>query len=118
MRRFLRAYPKGHPTHVMPALHSLLQAVLQAEMLVCCSYLKDFHGNDLREVGKFLRHAGSDCDIANVNIGVSGAEIGGAFGMSRESGLDAWKARIRRQTATVNWSGEMPLAQRTEFAVK
>jgi aldehyde dehydrogenase (NAD+) len=69
----------------------------------------------------FLSARGSDCGIANVNIGTSGAEIGGAFGGEketgggRESGSDAWKAYMRRQTVTVNWSGEMPLAQGITF---
>jgi aldehyde dehydrogenase (NAD+) len=69
----------------------------------------------------FLSHRGSDCGIANVNIGTSGAEIGGAFGGEkdtgggRESGSDAWKAYMRRQTVTVNWSGELPLAQGIQF---
>jgi aldehyde dehydrogenase (NAD+) len=70
---------------------------------------------------KFLSARGSDCGIANVNIGTSGAEIGGAFGGEkdtgggRESGSDAWKAYMRRQTVTVNWSGELPLAQGIKF---
>jgi len=69
----------------------------------------------------FLSARGSDCGIANVNIGTSGAEIGGAFGGEketgggRESGSDTWKAYMRRQTVTVNWSGELPLAQGIEF---
>ena len=69
----------------------------------------------------FLSHAGSDCGIANINIGTSGAEIGGAFGGEkdtgggRESGSDAWKAYMRRQTVTINWSGELPLAQGIKF---
>jgi aldehyde dehydrogenase (NAD+) len=69
----------------------------------------------------FLSAAGSDCGIANVNIGTSGAEIGGAFGGEketgggRESGSDAWKAYMRRQTVTINWSKELPLAQGLEF---
>ena len=69
----------------------------------------------------FLSHRGSDCGIANVNIGTSGAEIGGAFGGEkdtgggRESGSDAWKAYMRRQTNTINWSRELPLAQGIEF---
>ncbi len=69
----------------------------------------------------FLSARGSDCGIANVNIGTSGAEIGGAFGGEketgggRESGSDAWKAYMRRQTVTVNWSGELPLAQGIKF---
>ncbi len=70
---------------------------------------------------RFLSPAGSDCGIANVNIGTSGAEIGGAFGGEketgggRESGSDAWKAYMRRQTNTINWSTELPLAQGIEF---
>ncbi len=75
----------------------------------------------LREAELFLSHRGSDCGIANVNIGTSGAEIGGAFGGEketgggRESGSDAWKAYMRRQTNTVNWSPELPLAQGVRF---
>jgi aldehyde dehydrogenase (NAD+) len=75
----------------------------------------------VREAEFFLSHRGSDCGIANVNIGTSGAEIGGAFGGEketgggRESGSDAWKAYMRRQTNTVNWSKELPLAQGIEF---
>ncbi|HTT60623.1 MAG TPA: aldehyde dehydrogenase family protein [Bryobacteraceae bacterium] len=70
---------------------------------------------------RFLSHAGSDCGIANINIGTSGAEIGGAFGGEkdtgggRESGSDAWKAYMRRQTNTINWSASLPLAQGIEF---
>jgi len=77
--------------------------------------------NDLREAETFLSHMGSDCGIANVNIGTSGAEIGGAFGGEketgggREAGSDAWKAYMRRQTCTVNWSKELPLAQGIRF---
>ncbi|HWQ52325.1 MAG TPA: aldehyde dehydrogenase family protein [Bryobacteraceae bacterium] len=69
----------------------------------------------------FLSHAGSDCGIANINIGTSGAEIGGAFGGEketgggREAGSDAWKAYMRRQTNTINWSKDLPLAQGIEF---
>ena len=71
----------------------------------------------------FLSHRGSDCGIANVNIGTSGAEIGGAFGGEkdtgggRESGSDAWKAYMRRQTNTINWSTQLPLAQGIQFKV-
>jgi aldehyde dehydrogenase (NAD+) len=77
--------------------------------------------NSMRSAGRFLSPEGSDCGIANVNIGTSGAEIGGAFGGEkdtgggRESGSDAWKAYMRRQTCTTNWSDEMPLAQGIEF---
>ena len=69
----------------------------------------------------FLSARGSDCGIANVNIGTSGAEIGGAFGGEketgggRESGSDSWKAYMRRQTVTINWSGDLPLAQGIDF---
>ena len=77
--------------------------------------------NNLLAAEKWLSAAGSDCGIANVNIGTSGAEIGGAFGGEketgggRESGSDAWKAYMRRQTNTVNWSTELPLAQGISF---
>jgi len=77
--------------------------------------------NDLREAEKFLSVAGSDCGIANVNIGTSGAEIGGAFGGEketgggRESGSDSWKAYMRRQTNTINYSKTVPLAQGIKF---
>jgi aldehyde dehydrogenase (NAD+) len=80
--------------------------------------------NELQESEIFLSHLGSDCGIANVNIGTSGAEIGGAFGGEkdtgggRESGSDAWKTYMRRQTCTINWSGEMPLAQGIEFGIE
>ena len=78
---------------------------------------------DIREAESFLSAAGSDCGIANVNIGPSGAEIGGAFGGEketgggRESGSDAWKAYMRRQTATVNYSRSLPLAQGIKFEI-
>jgi len=77
--------------------------------------------NNLREAERFLSHAGSDCGIANVNIGTSGAEIGGAFGGEketgggRESGSDAWKVYMRRQTNTINYSEDLPLAQGIKF---
>ncbi len=76
---------------------------------------------NLLSAERFLSHAGSDCGIANANIGTSGAEIGGAFGGEkdtgggRESGSDAWKAYMRRQTCTINWSKELPLAQGITF---
>jgi aldehyde dehydrogenase (NAD+) len=78
---------------------------------------------DVRETEEFLSAVGSDCGIANVNIGPSGAEIGGAFGGEkdtgggRESGSDAWKAYMRRQTNTVNYSRELPLAQGIKFDI-
>jgi L-aminoadipate-semialdehyde dehydrogenase len=80
--------------------------------------------NNIREAEYFLSAAGSDCGIANVNIGTSGAEIGGAFGGEketgggRESGSDSWKAYMRRSTSTVNYSDELPLAQGIKFEIK
>ena len=77
--------------------------------------------NNLREAEHFLSVAGSDCGIANVNIGTSGAEIGGAFGGEketgggRESGSDAWKVYMRRQTNTINYGTSLPLAQGIKF---
>jgi aldehyde dehydrogenase (NAD+) len=77
--------------------------------------------SDVREAEKFLSVAGSDCGIANVNTGTSGAEIGGAFGGEketgggRESGSDSWKSYMRRQTNTINFSTELPLAQGIHF---
>jgi aldehyde dehydrogenase (NAD+) len=77
----------------------------------------------IQHAEQFLAAAGSDCGIANVNIGTSGAEIGGAFGGEketgggRESGSDSWKAYMRRQTSTINWSRELPLAQGIDFKV-
>jgi len=79
--------------------------------------------NNLREAEKFLSAKGSDCGIANVNIGTSGAEIGGAFGGEketgggRESGSDAWKAYMRRQTNTINFGADLPLAQGIKFDI-
>jgi aldehyde dehydrogenase (NAD+) len=78
---------------------------------------------NLREAEQFLSHAGSDCGIANVNIGTSGAEIGGAFGGEketgggRESGSDAWKVYMRRQTNTINYTDKLPLAQGIKFDI-
>jgi aldehyde dehydrogenase (NAD+) len=79
--------------------------------------------NNLKESELFLSACGSDCGIANVNIGPSGAEIGGAFGGEketgggRESGSDSWKAYMRRQTNTINYGADLPLAQGIEFKV-
>ena len=79
---------------------------------------------DLREAEQFLSAAGSDCGIVNVNIGPSGAEIGGAFGGEketgggRESGSDAWRAYMRRATNTINYSRELPLAQGIDFKIR
>ena len=77
--------------------------------------------SDLSEAEQFLSSEGSDCGIANVNIGPSGAEIGGAFGGEkdsgggREAGSDAWKAYMRRATNTINYSKDLPLAQGVRF---
>jgi len=77
--------------------------------------------NHLRHSEQFLSAAGSDCGIANINLGTSGAEIGGAFGGEkttgggREAGSDAWKSYMRRQTNTINWGGDLPLAQGIQF---
>jgi aldehyde dehydrogenase (NAD+) len=79
--------------------------------------------NDLREAELFLSAAGSDCGIANVNIGTSGAEIGGAFGGEketgggRESGSDAWRQYMRRDTNTINYGTSLPLAKGIKFEV-
>lgn len=79
---------------------------------------------NLKNAERFLSSAGSDCGIANINVGTSGAEIGGAFGGEkstgggRESGSDAWKAYMRRQTNTINWSSALPLAQGIIFDIK
>ena len=80
--------------------------------------------DSLTEAETFLSARGSDCGIANVNIGTSGAEIGGAFGGEkdtgggREAGSDAWKSYMRRQTCTVNGSRELPLAQGVRFEIR
>jgi aldehyde dehydrogenase (NAD+) len=79
--------------------------------------------NDVREAELFMSAVGSDCGIANVNIGPSGAEIGGAFGGEketgggRESGSDSWRAYMRRQTNTINYGSDLPLAQGIRFDV-
>jgi aldehyde dehydrogenase (NAD+) len=79
--------------------------------------------SDIREAERFMSAAGSDCGIANVNIGPSGAEIGGAFGGEketgggRESGSDSWRAYMRRQTNTINYGSELPLAQGIRFDI-
>jgi aldehyde dehydrogenase (NAD+) len=79
--------------------------------------------DNLQAGERFLSAEGSDCGIANINLGTSGAEIGGAFGGEkdtgggREAGSDSWKAYMRRQTNTINWSGQMALAQGIRFDV-
>ncbi|MGI4871009.1 MAG: L-piperidine-6-carboxylate dehydrogenase [Janthinobacterium lividum] len=133
----------GH--YVLPALVAAENhyATVQAETFAPILYLLKYEGDvanaialqngvkqglsssiftlDMREAEAFLGHAGSDCGIANVNIGTSGAEIGGAFGGEketgggRESGSDAWRVYMRRQTNTINYGTELPLAQGISF---
>ena len=80
--------------------------------------------NSMQKSEQFLSHWGSDCGIANINIGTSGAEIGGAFGGEkdtgggRESGSDAWKGYMRRQTNTINYGSSLPLAQGIKFEIQ
>ncbi len=100
-----------------------LETVLQWHNDVPQGLSSSIFTNNLVAAETFLSHRGSDCGIANVNIGTSGAEIGGAFGGEketgggRESGSDSWKAYMRRQTNTINWSRELPLAQGIQFAL-
>jgi aldehyde dehydrogenase (NAD+) len=98
-----------------------LQDVIEAQNAVPQGLSSAIFTTDVREAERFLSATGSDCGIANVNIGTSGAEIGGAFGGEketgggRESGSDSWKIYMRRQTQTVNYSSELPLAQGVKF---
>jgi aldehyde dehydrogenase (NAD+) len=100
-----------------------LDAAIAAQNAVDQGLSSAIFTNGFREAEQFLSHAGSDCGIANVNIGTSGAEIGGAFGGEkdtgggREAGSDAWKAYMRRQTCTLNYTKELPLAQGVTFDV-
>jgi aldehyde dehydrogenase (NAD+) len=104
-------------------VHSLADAIAQ-QNASAHGLSSSLFTDRLQNAETFLSAAGSDCGIANVNLGTSGAEIGGAFGGEkdtgggRESGSDAWKAYMRRQTTTVNWSRELPLAQGIEFKVE
>jgi aldehyde dehydrogenase (NAD+) len=101
--------------------HDALGSAIAAHNAVPQGLASSIFTNDLREAETFLSAAGSDCGIANVNIGPSGAEIGGAFGGEkdtgggRESGSDAWRAYMRRTTNTVNYSRALPLAQGIRF---
>ena len=102
--------------------HELEEAIALNNMVVqgLCSSI---FTNDLKEAERFLSAAGSDCGIANVNIGPSGAEIGGAFGGEketgggRESGSDSWRAYMRRATNTINYGDDLPLAQGIKFDI-
>ena len=92
-------------------LHNNVQQGLSSSMFT----------TNIRHSERFLSVGGSDCGIANINIGTSGAEIGGAFGGEkttgggREAGSDSWKAYMRRQTTTINWGTDLPLAQGIKF---
>jgi aldehyde dehydrogenase (NAD+) len=124
----LNHYPIVQEETFAPILYLIpyehLEEAVQYQNSVPQGLSSSIFTNNLLESERFLSHAGSDCGIANVNIGTSGAEIGGAFGGEkdtgggRESGSDAWKTYMRRQTCTVNWSGEMDLAQGIEFGVE
>jgi aldehyde dehydrogenase (NAD+) len=103
--------------------YSDFDAVIELHNVVPQGLSSSIFTNDLREAEAFLSARGSDCGIANVNIGPSGAEIGGAFGGEketgggRESGSDAWKAYMRRATNTINYGRTLPLAQGVKFDV-
>jgi len=98
-----------------------LEEAIEAHNSVDQGLSSSIFTKDMQSVEKFLSHSGSDCGIANVNIGTSGAEIGGAFGGEkdtgggREAGSDSWKIYMRRQTNTLNWSDDLPLAQGIKF---
>jgi aldehyde dehydrogenase (NAD+) len=100
-----------------------LQQAIDIQNGVAQGLASSIFTQDVAEAERFCSAAGSDCGIANVNVGPSGAEIGGAFGGEkdtgggRESGSDSWKAYMRRVTSTVNYSGALPLAQGVRFDV-
>lgn len=103
--------------------YSKLDEAIQRQNEVSQGLSSAIFTNDIREAEYFLAAQGSDCGIANVNVGTSGAEVGGAFGGEkftgggRESGSDAWKSYMRRMTATINYSHELPLAQGVRFEI-
>jgi aldehyde dehydrogenase (NAD+) len=103
--------------------YSELDAAIALQNSVGAGLSSSIFSLDMRECELFLSASGSDCGIANVNIGTSGAEIGGAFGGEketgggRESGSDAWKAYMRRSTNTINYSSALPLAQGVRFDI-
>ncbi len=103
--------------------HEHLEEAIAAQNAVAYGLSSAIFTDRLQAAERFLSADGSDCGIANVNLGTSGAEIGGAFGGEkdtgggREAGSDAWKAYMRRQTTTINWSAELPLAQGIRFSV-
>ena len=109
----------GPLLHVMPFEH--LKEAIEWQNAVNQGLSSALFTNDLRHAEQFLSASGSDCGIANINIGTSGAEIGGAFGGEketgggREAGSDAWQNYMRRQTNTINWGNDLPLAQGIDF---
>jgi aldehyde dehydrogenase (NAD+) len=136
--------PFGRRTFVLPSIVEITNAaaIVQTETFAPILYVMKYNTieeaitlhnavpqglssgiftDSVAEAERFLSYKGSDCGIANVNVGTSGAEIGGAFGGEketgggRESGSDSWKAYMRRQTNTINWGGEIHLAQGVEF---
>jgi aldehyde dehydrogenase (NAD+) len=132
---YVRPAVVAMPDHAGPALeetfapilyvfaYDTLEEAIALQNAVPQGLSSSIFTTDMREAERFVSAAGSDCGIANVNIGTSGAEIGGAFGGEketgggRESGSDSWKAYMRRQTSTVNWSGALPLAQGVKFDI-
>jgi len=118
-------FPIAHEETFAPILYVFtidsLDEAIDAQNAVAQGLSSAIFTESMRNAERFLSAVGSDCGIANVNIGTSGAEIGGAFGGEketgggRESGSDSWKAYMRRQTCTVNWGGELPLAQGVTF---
>jgi aldehyde dehydrogenase (NAD+) len=107
--------------YVMP--YRTLDEAIAAQNAVSAGLSSSIFTLDMREAERFVSSSGSDCGIANVNIGPSGAEIGGAFGGEketgggREAGSDAWKAYMRRATNTVNYGTALPLAQGVSFDI-
>jgi aldehyde dehydrogenase (NAD+) len=103
--------------------YQTIQEAIEMQNDVCQGLSSSIFTLNIKEAELFLSQQGSDCGIANVNVGTSGAEIGGAFGGEketgggRESGSDAWKAYMRRQTNTINYGDDMPLSQGIEFEV-
>jgi aldehyde dehydrogenase (NAD+) len=101
--------------------YSTLEQAIEMQNGVVQGLSSSIMTTNMRQAEKFLSTEGSDCGIANVNIGTSGAEIGGAFGGEketgggRESGSDAWRNYMRRQTNTINYSSSLPLAQGIKF---
>jgi aldehyde dehydrogenase (NAD+) len=118
-------HPLLQEEHFLPVLfissYTSLKEAIALHNQVKHGLSSSIFSNDLREVELFLAAEGSDCGIVNVNAGTSGAEIGGAFGgekmsgIGRESGSDSWKQYMRRQTVTINWSDQLDLAQGIEF---